>query len=503
MDKDFPFNIRDVAYLLNLYIRHKSAVSWDADCPFCGGRGKLNLNLKKNVFRCNRCGENGGMLVLYGRVYGVDNKTAKEEIEDTLNRHERSLSYEMKQKTIQKDAPEIVNAQLASIEDRNRTYSMLLSMLVLADAHKENLLKRGLTEAQIEQNGYKSTPLFGFKKLTRRLLDAGCQVEGVPGFYQKDGKWTLNFCSYTAGILLPAKSIDGKISGFQIRLDTPLANPTDNPNKTGAKYIWLSSSSKAGGCSSGSPVHIIGDQYAKTIYVTEGVLKADIAHCITGRTFAAIAGANNLTSLEELFQTVSHNGTKLIVEAHDMDKFRNEMVDKGASGINSLAHKYGMDCRRLTWNPNYKGIDDWQLALKRKPNKKDGEITDLEPMDTTQRFRIYQLDFENDHQTKKFAFEGIDTLYKAGYNQPPASEYRLVYDGNIECKMSDDSETQLSRIFKTYNDTLPQDYNGRSISPSDVVELYDDNNRRYYYRDYNSFCQVKFTPFMAKPMKQG
>ena len=250
-------------------------------------------------------------------------------------------------------------------------------------------------------------------------------------------------------------------------------------------------------------MHVIGDQCAKTIYVTEGVLKADIAHCITGRTFAAIAGANNLTSLEELFQTVSHNGTKLIVEAHDMDKFRNEMVDKGASGINSLAHKYGMDCRRLTWNPNYKGIDDWQLALKRKPNKKDGEITDLEPMDTTQRFRIYQLDFENDHQTKKFAFEGIDALYKAGYSQPPASEYRLVYDGYIECNMSDDSETQLSRIFKTYNDTLPQDYNGRSISPSDVVELYDDNNRRYYYRDYNSFCQVKFTPFMAKPMKQG
>ena len=174
--------------LLNLYIRHKTAASWDADCPFCGGRGKLNLNLTKNVFRCNRCGENGGMLVLYGRVYGVDNKTAKEEIEDTLHREERAVSYEAKQKSIKKEEPEIVNAQLASIEDRNRTYSMLLSMLVLADAHKENLLERGLTEAQIEQNGYKSTPLFGFKKLTRRFLDAGCQVEGVPGFYQEDGE---------------------------------------------------------------------------------------------------------------------------------------------------------------------------------------------------------------------------------------------------------------------------------------------------------------------------
>jgi len=35
-------------------------------------KGKLNLNTKKNVFKCNRCGESGGMLSLYGRIYGLD-----------------------------------------------------------------------------------------------------------------------------------------------------------------------------------------------------------------------------------------------------------------------------------------------------------------------------------------------------------------------------------------------------------------------------------------------
>ena len=502
---DFPFCIEDVVHLLGLNIRRPCGDGVYTDCPFCGdNRGKLKVNYVEDVWRCNYCQKGGGVLHLYANFHNISLSEAYREICEALmngvifsskplNLESSSSSHTIKQST------------RASSDVIHQTYSAMLEHLILKKEHREHLhTVRGLTDEEIDKLCLKSTPPFYLcRSITERLIASGHTVEGVPGFYQKDGKWTLNFCSYTAGILLPAKSIDGKISGFQIRLDTPLVSPTDNPNKTGAKYIWLSSSGKAGGCSSGSPVHVIGDQCAKTIYVTEGVLKADIAHCITGRTFAAIAGANNLTSLEELFQTVSHNGTKLIVEAHDMDKFRNEMVDKGASGINSLAHKYGMDCRRLTWNPNYKGIDDWQLALKRKPNKKDGEITDLEPMDTTQRFRIYQLDFENDHQTKKFAFEGIDTLYKAGYNQPPASEYRLVYDGNIECKMSDDSEKQLSRIFQTYNDTLPQDYNGRSISPSDVVELYDDNNRRYYYRDYNSFCQVKFTPFMAKPMKQG
>lgn len=46
--QDFPFTIRDIAYLMNLHIRHKNTVSYDVDCPFCGDKkGKLNLNLKR------------------------------------------------------------------------------------------------------------------------------------------------------------------------------------------------------------------------------------------------------------------------------------------------------------------------------------------------------------------------------------------------------------------------------------------------------------------------
>lgn len=400
MDKDFPFNIRDVAYLLNLYIRHKSAVSWDADCPFCGGRGKLNLNLKKNVFRCNRCGENGGMLVLYGRVYGVDNKTAKEEIEDTLNRHERSLSYEMKQKTMEKDAPEIVNAQLASIEDRNRTYSMLLSMLVLADAHKENLLKRGLTEAQIEQNGYKSTPLFGFKKLTRRLLDAGCRVEGVPGFYQEDGEWTLHFSKNTAGYLVPYRDTEGRIQGMQIRLNQPF---------DGCKYMWMSSVNFHMGVSSGSPVHLAGELGATVVYITEGGLKGDVAHALSGKTFGCIAGVNLYANLPEFLKTMKQHGTKYVYEAYDMEKLlepicrgdynekcihcehykgymvkndvlcekkvrKKKNIQNGCQKLTEFCRSQNLPVKMLTWDTdakggwkgNIKGIDDYLFGLSQK-----------------------------------------------------------------------------------------------------------------------------------------
>lgn len=51
---DFPFDIMDIAALLRLHIRRRGPGSVYADCPFCGDqRGKLNLNLAKNVWRCN------------------------------------------------------------------------------------------------------------------------------------------------------------------------------------------------------------------------------------------------------------------------------------------------------------------------------------------------------------------------------------------------------------------------------------------------------------------
>ncbi len=61
---DLPFDIMDVADILDIRIRRRGARSVYADCPFCGdSRGKLNLNLEKNVFRCNYCGVSGLSLI--------------------------------------------------------------------------------------------------------------------------------------------------------------------------------------------------------------------------------------------------------------------------------------------------------------------------------------------------------------------------------------------------------------------------------------------------------
>ena len=365
---DFPFCIEDVVQLVGLRIRRPCGDGVYTDCPFCGdNRGKLKVNYEKNVWKCNYCQTGGGMLQLYAGIKNTSTSVAYREICEAIQNGIIISSQTLSLPST--SAPrQISESKKADAGVIHKTYTAMLEQLLLKKEHLEHLRSvRGLSDAEIDRLGFRSTPPFYLcRSITERLIGLGHTVQGVPGFYQKDGTWTLNFCSYTAGILLPARDVEGRISGFQIRLDTPLKNPDETSNKPGAKYIWLSSSGKQNGCSSGSPVHLIGDRNAKTVYVTEGVLKADVAHCLTGRTFAAIAGANNLTSLEELFNVVSRTGTQLIVEAHDMDKYKNEMVDKGASAIHQLANKYGMDCRRLTWNPNYKGIDDWQLALRRR-----------------------------------------------------------------------------------------------------------------------------------------
>lgn len=68
---EFPFSIEDIALrLLNLRLRHRNLVSFDVDCPFCGKKGKMNLNVEKDVYRCNYCGEKGGMLKLFADLNG-------------------------------------------------------------------------------------------------------------------------------------------------------------------------------------------------------------------------------------------------------------------------------------------------------------------------------------------------------------------------------------------------------------------------------------------------
>lgn len=402
MAADFPFTIKDVAFLLNLRIRHKNAVCLDVNCPFCGEtKGKLNLNLKKNVFKCNRCGESGGMLALYGKVYQVDNQTAYQEIMEALGASREISAYQRKPKTADMGKTEIVNSPAESADVKDKTYTMLFSMLCLSDTHRRNLLQRGFSEEQIEENGYRSTPPFGYRKLTKRLLEAGCTVEGVPGFFQDaDGEWSIHFHPKSSGFMIPVRNIDGQIAAVQIRLDR---------SYEGRKYMWLSSTNYHRGASSGSPIHLAGKPGDRIVFVTEGPLKGDVAHVLSGRTFACVPGVNQYTNLPAFLEEMKELGTKHIYEAYDMDKMlktecqgdyddkcmqcpnyranwkeinilcnkkkvKRENIQRGCRRLSEICRELNLPGRTLTWNldeegswaGNLKGVDDYLLDLSKK-----------------------------------------------------------------------------------------------------------------------------------------
>ncbi len=334
-------------------------------------------------------------------------------------------------------------------------------------------------------------------------------MAGVLGFYQhENGYWTVKFTSRTSGILIPAVGMDGLIRGAQIMLDVPIRDKDDPSDKAGAKYIWLSSSSKNMGVTSGSPVHFVGKFPVRTVYVTEGLLKADIAHCLMNRSIVTTAGANNVGALGEVFRTLAREGTELVIEAQDMDKYRNANTARGSYKIYLMAKEHGMECRRLTWNPNFKGLDDWQLALRKREKQRDVERIasgDEDVRETEcflQKYRIYQLDFGREQMPIHFAFEGIKELHKAGYEQPPAKEYRLMWDSALSCPENSTDREILKRIKGFFGDSMPDGYRGRQVAPSDVLELYDDGKRSYYYVDKGGFEPVRFSPFLAKSMQE-
>ena len=97
----------------------------------------------------------------------------------------------------------------------------------------------------------------------------------------------------------------------------------------------------------------------------------------------------------------------------------------------------------------------------------------------------------------------IRALQKAGYEQPPASEYALVYEGALVCEVQQDDAIRLKLVAARYSGELPADYHGRSVSPSTVIEFFDENGRRYFYCDGNDkFLPVKFSPKLAKDKRE-
>ena len=93
---------------------------------------------------------------------------------------------------------------------------------------------------------------------------------------------------------------------------------------------------------------------------------------------------------------------------------------------------------------------------------------------------------------KLFQIKDISTPYTfRGYDEAVSqlnlSDYKEVYS-DIEHRGEIDSISDvLEGIYRTFNCDIPEDYEGRSMSVSDVVSVTTDGVTEYYYCDHIGF----------------
>ena len=356
--------------------RRKSGQGFVIDCPFCGGRMKLNVNPHKNVWRCAKCDRSGGPVRLHAYVKDMSMNDASND----LNRIAAAQPAERNHRT-RKSQKEIVPADIMI---RNTVYTRLLDHLELKQIHRDNLLSRGLREQDIQVLGYKSyfdvNDTLKRSETAKQLIPDGFPIKagyGIPGI-RGIGSDSMTFVSKRDGFLIPVKTEKGYISSFQVRASEV---SDDIP-----RYSWLSSSQYKDGCifTGCETIHHAGnwliDPLPHTIGLTEGALKADIASVLYDRIdpkagphlFLGLTGVNNISQLPDALRYCADRGTRRIGIFIDMDyRSKKEVADalnRILEIISSCRCPDGkpLQYQIMEWDEKYKGIDDYLLCVYQK-----------------------------------------------------------------------------------------------------------------------------------------
>lgn len=408
---DLPFSIDEVVDLLGLERNPKEErglSKYHVRCPFCGDGSRkyhMAIDTQKNVYTCYKCGggEKGtGTLDLYAKVrMGTrhikgTSGNGKEIIaailkdlgREPLPAEQGQSKWKANAASMKPSRPEISAASDARL---NKAYSFLIQYPAfhLSEKHRANLLKRGLDDTAIAQNGYATVPattawtsgyttewavykekgLEAAKNKQERLknakngeivaglilasdmLKAGINLNGVPGAFTltgTDGKEYWCFI-YTPGILIPTRNEKGQIVALQTRLD-----------KGSLRYMTLSSSGLPNAVASGIsrthfPLGNSSPKEATEILCTEGPLKADVIVHLYGAPVYVMAlhGVSNTKELNRIFRQLKLDGIVSIGNAFDMDKLANTNVRKQSRALMDKARSSGLSMYQKCWDLDY------------------------------------------------------------------------------------------------------------------------------------------------------
>ena len=334
--------------------------TYQIECPFCARQGKkhrMYVDADKRVYHCFHCGNEGGAVGLFSLV----NDLTFDEGKEALRKMSKGENVELrivKTKVMEEPCEKVELSTPVSMTERDKVYRAVISYLKLNIGDRIYLRNKGMTDNMIDAMKFRSLPNQSQRQqMVQELEKQGLTLLGVPGFYEMDGK--VKFAPYEHGILIPIVSPDKLVVGFQIR-STRASTPKDK------RYFALSTSTKPKGTKAEVYVHYVGPkkEQVSSLYITEGALKADIAACISRIPFVALQGVNCTKFLNQTLKTFPH--LKKCYLAFDMDKFQNEHVLEAEKKLLEIVRSMGLEVTIVNWNRQYKGIDDYLVAMNSK-----------------------------------------------------------------------------------------------------------------------------------------
>lgn len=208
---------------------------------------------------------------------------------------------------------------------------------------------------------YRTTPTTRLKRIVTELLERGCILDGVPGFYcQKDsGQWVLDIRG--SGIMLPDRNLLGQIEAIQVRLDKVYNQ----------KFYNLTSVDQYYGTQSKCCPHYVGvHEGDEVVCLTEGVMKSDLAYSFAQGSpyecgFVGLTGIPSYSQYERALEELDSIGVKRINVMVDSDYQVKEEVRKARDRYIEVGAAAGFEMAPITWTQKRKGVDDLYKHLFR------------------------------------------------------------------------------------------------------------------------------------------
>ena len=181
MTTQFPISINQVVDFLSLEREPRfrsGATSYNVRCPFCGDRKyHMNINTQKNTYYCFHCSggkTGGGALDLFSRAFlgcelipgktqnGGNGSYIYAKLLDALG----LPSHSYQPPAIRSSNPKSETPKRAPDSRLHKAYTAVLDFpgFALTAEHRGKLLQRGIREAAIERNRYRSVGGFHWLK---------------------------------------------------------------------------------------------------------------------------------------------------------------------------------------------------------------------------------------------------------------------------------------------------------------------------------------------------